>query len=196
MPNSVSTLPATQAHYAQATLGGGCFWCIESAFKQVEGIVDAQSGYAGGHIANPSYQQICSGNSGHAEVVRLTYDPAQISFAEILQIFFALHDPTQLNRQGNDIGPQYRSVIFCHDQQQQDTATTIIAQAEADQIWDAPVVTAVEPLTSYFAAEDYHRDYYENNPQQPYCAMVIGPKLAKFRQTFAKRLKQPGSISA
>ncbi|RAK00664.1 peptide-methionine (S)-S-oxide reductase MsrA [Aliidiomarina maris] len=190
------TETTSQVPLQHATLGGGCFWCIESAFKQVEGIIDAESGYAGGHVDNPTYQQVCNGNTGHAEVVRLAFDPALISYREILEIFFALHDPTQLNRQGNDIGPQYRSVIFFHDENQQAQAQTIIAQMTQEQTWPAPVVTAVEPLSSYFSAEDYHRDYYQNNPQQPYCAMVVGPKLAKFKQTFAKRLKQPKQASA
>lgn len=185
------TPPAVQLQHA--TLGGGCFWCIESAFKQVQGIVDAESGYAGGHIDNPSYQQVCNGTTGHAEVVRLTFDASQISYREILEIFFALHDPTQLNRQGNDVGPQYRSVIFFHDGEQQALANQIIAEMGTEGTWPEPVVTAVEPLSNYFEAEQYHRDYYENNPQQPYCAMVVGPKLAKFKQTFAKRLKQPST---
>lgn len=191
-----STESNSQAHIQHATLGGGCFWCIESAFKQVEGIIDAESGYAGGHVDKPTYQDICNGTSGHAEVVRLTYDANHISFREILEILFALHDPTQLNRQGNDVGPQYRSVIFYHDDTQFAEAQQIIAEMEADQTWPAPVVTAVEPLTNYFVAEAYHRDYYERNPQQPYCAMVVGPKLAKFKQTFASRLKQPARASA
>lgn len=191
-----STESHPQAHIQHATLGGGCFWCIESAFKQVEGIIDAESGYAGGHVDRPTYQHICNGDSGHAEVVKLTYDAGQISFREILEIFFALHDPTQLNRQGNDVGPQYRSVIFYHDEAQYAEALQIIAEMEADQTWPAPVVTVVEPLHNYFVAEDYHRDYYERNPQQPYCAMVVGPKLAKFKQTFASRLKRPTQASA
>lgn len=176
--------------YHQATLGGGCFWCIESAFRQVQGIIEVESGYAGGHVDQPTYQQVCNGNTGHAEVVRLTFDADQISYDEILQILFALHDPTQLNRQGNDVGPQYRSVIFYHDESQQRAATQIIAEMEDDNTWPDPVVTAVEPTNNYFRAEDYHRDYYEKNPQQPYCAMVVGPKLAKFKQTFASRLKK------
>lgn len=191
-----STHTAPQAHIQHATLGGGCFWCIESAFKQVQGIIDAESGYAGGHCDNPTYQQVCNGDSGHAEVVRLTFDPQQISYREILEIFFALHDPTQLNRQGNDVGPQYRSVIYYHDDAQFAQAQQIIAEMEEDNTWPGPIVTAVEPINNYFAAESYHRDYYENNPQQPYCAMVVGPKLAKFKQTFAKRLKHPTQASA
>lgn len=190
------TETTSQVQLQHATLGGGCFWCIESAFKQVQGIVDAESGYAGGHVGNPTYQQVCNGTTGHAEVVQLTFDASQISYREILEIFFALHDPTQLNRQGNDIGPQYRSVIFFHDEAQQTEATQIINEMTADNTWPEPVVTAVEPLSNYYEAEQYHRDYYENNPQQPYCAMVVGPKLAKFKQTFAKRLKRPTSASA
>lgn len=181
------TSPAVQLQHA--TLGGGCFWCIESAFKQVQGILDAESGYAGGHLANPTYEQVCNGTTGHAEVVRLAFDPNQISYREILEILFALHDPTQLNRQGNDIGPQYRSAIFTHDDQQHEVATAIIAEMEQDKTWAEPIVTIVEPLSNYYPAEAYHRDYYANNPQQPYCAMVVGPKLAKFKQTFASRLK-------
>ncbi|RUO29833.1 peptide-methionine (S)-S-oxide reductase [Aliidiomarina sedimenti] len=196
MTDLVSSNSSDTPDLAHATLGGGCFWCIESAFKEVQGIIDAESGYAGGHIENPSYQQVCNGDSGHAEVVRLSYNPNQISYRELLEIFFALHDPTQLNRQGNDIGTQYRSVIFVHDQQQRSEAEAIIAEMGADQTWPDPVVTEVAPLPVYYPAEQYHKDYYANNPQQPYCAMVVGPKLAKFKQTFAKRLKQPDSASA
>lgn len=189
-----STAVNTALEYA--TLGGGCFWCLESAFNQVQGVVQADSGYAGGHISEPTYEQVCQGDTGHAEVVRLAFDPAQISYREVLEIFFALHDPTQLNRQGNDIGPQYRSVIFTHNDSQAAQAQAIIDEMTADQTWPKPVVTAVEPVHHYFDAEQYHKDYYANNPQQPYCAMVVGPKLAKFKQTFAKRLKQPDSASA
>lgn len=185
--SNTETTPSVQLQHA--TLGGGCFWCIESAFKQVQGILDAESGYAGGQLESPTYEQVCNGTTGHAEVVRLTFDSSQISYREILEILFALHDPTQLNRQGNDIGPQYRSVIFAHDEQQQQAARAIIAEMEQDNTWPNPIVTAVEPLSSYYPAEAYHRDYFENNPQQPYCAMVVGPKLAKFKQTFASRLK-------
>ncbi|RUO26448.1 peptide-methionine (S)-S-oxide reductase [Aliidiomarina minuta] len=172
-----------------ATLGGGCFWCLESAFAQVEGIIQAESGYAGGHVANPTYQDICTGESGHAEVVRLTYDPQLINYRDILEIYFSLHDPTQLDRQGNDIGPQYRSVIFFHNDEQCNQAASIIAEMSADNTWPEPVVTAVEEVSNYYPAEAYHRSYYENNSQQPYCAMVVGPKLAKFKQNFANRLK-------
>lgn len=184
-----STPPTSQDSLHYATLGGGCFWCLESAFKQLQGVFDVESGYAGGTLANPTYEQVCNGDTGHAEVVRLAFDPQQISYRDILEIFFTLHDPTQLNRQGNDIGPQYRSVIFYHDDTQAALAQDIIAEMEDDATWPAPVVTAVEALNNYYTAEGYHRDYYEKNSQQPYCAMVVGPKLAKFKQTFSQRLK-------
>lgn len=172
-----------------ATLGGGCFWCIESAFNQIEGVILAESGYAGGHVDNPSYEQVCDGNTGHVEVVQITFDSNVISYREILEIFFALHDPTQLNRQGNDVGTQYRSVVFYHDEQQQEQAHAIISEMTANAMWPAPIVTAVEPLTNYFAAEAYHQDYFTNNPQNQYCNFVVAPKLAKFKQTFSRRLK-------
>lgn len=184
---AVNTTQAPQ--YQTATLGGGCFWCLDSAFSQVNGVVHTESGYAGGHMPDPTYRQICTGTSGHAEVVRLTFDPAIISYREILEIFFALHDPTQLNRQGNDVGPQYRSVIFFHDHSQRDEAASLIAQMTADETWPEPVVTAVEEVSSYHPAEEYHNGYYEKNSDQPYCAMVISPKLAKFKATFARHLK-------
>ncbi len=174
---------------ASATLAGGCFWCIESAFNQVQGIELATSGYAGGEVDSPTYEQVCKGDTGHAEVVRLTYYPDQISYREILEIFFALHDPTQLNRQGNDVGTQYRSAIFYHDDEQKAEAEKIIAEITEEQIWPNPVVTEVTPLNNYFAAEDYHQSYFKNNPQNQYCAMVVAPKLAKFKKTFAQRLR-------
>ncbi|MFS1701904.1 peptide-methionine (S)-S-oxide reductase MsrA [Alteromonas sp. AMM-1] len=174
---------------ASATLAGGCFWCIESAFNQVQGIKLATSGYANGHLDSPTYEQVCKGDTGHAEVVRLEYFPDQISYREILEIFFALHDPTQLNRQGNDIGTQYRSGIFYHDDEQKAEAEKIIAEITVENIWPNPVVTEVTPLNNYFAAEDYHQSYFKNNPQNQYCAMVVAPKLAKFKKTFAQRLR-------
>ena len=170
-------------------LAGGCFWCTEAVFRDVAGVSEVESGYIGGNVPDPTYRQVCSGETGHAEAIRVRFDPEEIALADIFDIFMATHDPTQLNRQGNDIGPQYRSVIFYHNASQQAEANTIIAEMEADNTWPAPVVTAVEPVNSYYPAEQYHRDYYENNPQQPYCAMVVGPKLAKFKQTFANRLK-------
>jgi peptide-methionine (S)-S-oxide reductase len=176
------------ANIQSATLAGGCFWCLESAFNSVEGVVSAYSGYAGGHLPNPSYEQVCSGNTGHAEVVRINFDPEVISFREILEIFFALHNPTQLNRQGNDIGSQYRSAIFYHDDAQQQQSKAIINEITEQAIWPDPVVTEVVPLADYYQGEDYHQDYFTKNPQNQYCTMVVAPKLAKFKKTFASRL--------
>lgn len=177
------------ANIQQATIAGGCFWCIESAFNQVNGVVSALSGYAGGETLDPTYEQVCSGNTGHAEVVRIEFDADQTSYRDILEIFFALHDPTQLNRQGNDVGTQYRSAIFYHDDQQKQAAQKIIAEITEQQIWDEPVVTEVVPLNNYYEAEAYHQDYFNNNPQNTYCNMVVAPKLAKFKQKFASKLK-------
>lgn len=174
---------------ALATLAGGCFWCIESAFSQVRGVELATPGYAGGHDLSPTYESVCKGSTGHAEVVRVEFDDSAISFREILEIFFALHDPTQLNRQGNDIGTQYRSAIFYHDESQKLTAEQIITEMTTDEMWPEPVVTQVTALTNYHQAEAYHRDYFNNNPQNQYCAMVVGPKLVKFKKTFAAKLK-------
>ncbi len=172
-----------------ATLGGGCFWCIESAFNSVDGVISAVSGYAGGSVKDPSYEQVCKGDTGHAEVVQVTFDPAKIQYREILEIFFALHDPTQLNRQGNDVGTQYRSAVFYHDDEQRHQAEAIIEEIIRDEIWPDPVVTEVTPLTDFYPAEDYHQNYFKNNPQNQYCAMVVAPKLAKFKKTFASRLR-------
>ncbi|MDT0596537.1 peptide-methionine (S)-S-oxide reductase MsrA [Glaciecola petra] len=172
------------------TLGGGCFWCIETAFNSVEGIINAFSGYANGHSNNaPSYELVCSGDTGFNEVVQVTFDNEIISLREVLEIFFALHDPTQLNRQGNDTGTQYRSGIYYHNDKQKLAAETIVKEIVDTEIWPNPVVTEIEPLKVYFQAEDYHQDYFSNNPQNMYCNMVVAPKLAKFKQTFAKRLK-------
>lgn len=177
------------ANVQQATLAGGCFWCLESALNQVEGVESALSGYAGGQTDNPSYEQVCTGNTGHAEVVRVNFDADVLSYRELLEIFFALHDPTQLNRQGNDIGTQYRSAIFYHDDAQKQAAEQIIEEMENDEVWDAPIVTEVTPINNYYQAEDYHQDYFNNNPQNTYCNMVVAPKLKKFKQTFASKLK-------
>lgn len=173
----------------EATIAGGCFWCIEAAFNSLVGIVEAMSGYAGGESKNPTYEQICSGKTGHAEVVRLVFDEQHISYREILEIFFTLHDPTQLNRQGNDIGTQYRSAIFFHDEEQRITAQAIIDEMTQNQVWDAPVVTEVTELFNYSEAEGYHQEYAKNNPQNQYCNFVVMPKLAKFRKTFSSKLK-------
>ncbi len=172
-----------------ATLAGGCFWCIESAFNSVDGVVSAFSGYAGGHTENPSYKAVCTGETGHAEVVQVTFDANSISYREILEIFFALHNPTQLNRQGNDVGTQYRSAVFYHDEDQKAQAEAIIEEITKEEIWPDPVVTEVVEINNYYQAEDYHQDYFKNNPQNQYCSMVVAPKLAKFKKTFAARLK-------
>lgn len=173
----------------QATLAGGCFWCIESAFNSVEGVKSAYAAYAGGHKDNPTYEQVCKGDTGHAEAVRINFDPEKISYRDILEIFFALHNPTELNRQGNDVGPQYRSGIFYHDSDQKQQAEQIIAEVVEQQIWPDPVVTEVIEINNYYQAEDYHQDYFSNNPENRYCNMVVAPKLAKFKQKFASKLK-------
>ena len=178
------------ANIQQATLAGGCFWCIESAFNSVEGVQRALSGYAGGHTDNPTYEAVCKGDTGHAEVVRVNFDADVISYREILEIFFALHDPTQVNRQGNDVGTQYRGAIFYHDDEQKAQAEAIIKEIEDEQIWPDPVVTEVVALNNYHEAEAYHQEYFKNNPQNQYCAMVVAPKLAKFKKTFAQRLRK------
>ncbi|WP_421132452.1 peptide-methionine (S)-S-oxide reductase MsrA [Alteromonas sp. A079] len=177
------------ANLQVATLGGGCFWCIESAFNSVDGVVKALSGYAGGDAPSPTYEAVCSGTTGHVEVVQVTFDADKISYREVLEIFFALHDPTQVNRQGNDVGTQYRSAIFYHDDAQKVAAEAIIAEIEQEEIWPNPVVTEVTALNNYHEAEAYHQDYFKNNPQNQYCSMVVAPKLAKFKKTFASRLR-------
>ena len=172
-----------------ATLAGGCFWCIESAFNSVKGIVTAESGYMGGYNENPTYADICTGTSGHAEVVRLAFDPQVISYREILEIFFTLHNPTHLNRQGNDVGTQYRSEIFTHDIEQQSMALAMIDNITQAQLFDDPIVTKVNPAVTYYSGEDYHQEYFKNNPGNPYCQMVVLPKLTKFREVFISKLK-------
>ncbi len=171
-----------------ATLGGGCFWCLEAVFEELEGVVDVESGYSGGTAASPSYRQVCGGDTGHAEVVRIEFDPARIGYHEILEVFFAVHDPTTPNRQGNDVGTQYRSVIFHHGPEQQRVAAEVIAEAQA--AWGRPIVTQLEPAPAYYRAEDYHQEYFRHNPSQGYCMAVIEPKLQKFRKTFARRRRQ------
>jgi peptide-methionine (S)-S-oxide reductase len=171
-----------------AVLGGGCFWCLEAVYQQLKGVQHVESGYTGGHVQNPTYEQVCNGDTGHAEVVKLSFDPALISFREILEVFFTIHDPTTLNRQGNDVGTQYRSVIYYNSPQQQDTAKHIIA--EMALVWDAPIVTELSPTETYYKAEDYHQNYFQQHPFQGYCAFVVAPKLAKFREVFAAKSKQ------
>lgn len=174
-----------------ATLGGGCFWCVEAVYQDVKGVERVVSGYAGGHVENPTYQQVCTGRTGHAEVAQITFDPDVISYEEILYIFWRVHDPTTLNRQGNDVGPQYRSAIFYHNEKQKETAERSLAEAEAAKVWPNPIVTEIAPLDTFYEAEDYHQNYYRNNPYQPYCLYVIDPKVRKFRKSFQERLKEP-----
>ena len=172
-----------------ATLGGGCFWCIESAFNNIEGVKRAVSGYSGGKIDNPTYEQICSGTTEHAEVVQVEFDPELVSYQQLLTMFFQLHDPTQLNRQGNDIGTQYRSVIFYHSEQQQQQAIHLIQTLNQQDIWPAAIVTQIDEATKFYSAESYHQGYVENNPNQPYCQFLIQPKLQKFKEMFSDYLK-------
>lgn len=174
----------------QATLGGGCFWCLEAVYDQLKGVESVESGYSGGHVENPTYRQVCNKTTGHAEVVRVTFDNEVLSFAELLDVFFTIHDPTTLNRQGNDVGPQYRSAIFYHSDEQKATSEAKIAEFNAADIWDNDIVTEVAPLTNYYEAEDYHQEYFENNPNAGYCRVVVAPKVAKFRKKFTDRLKK------
>ena len=173
----------------QATLAGGCFWCIEAAFNSLRGILKAESGYMGGDTENPTYKQVCEENTGHAEVVQLTFDTNIISYREILEIFFTLHDPTQLNRQGNDIGTQYRSAIFFHDENQKQLADDIIDEINNSGVWPSDIVTEVAAKSHFYCGEDYHQEYFNNNPDNQYCQAVVSPKLAKFRKTFIQKLK-------
>jgi peptide-methionine (S)-S-oxide reductase len=172
-----------------ATLAGGCFWCLEAVFDNLVGVTDVVSGYAGGSTVNPTYQQVCTGTTNHAEVVQIQFDPAIISYKELLEVFFSIHDPTTLNRQGADIGTQYRSVIYFHSPEQKETALQIVRELTEEKIWDAPIVTEIVPLDTFYPAEDYHQEYFARNPGQGYCQMVVAPKVAKFRKKFASRLK-------
>ena len=172
-----------------ATLGGGCFWCLEAVYLGMEGVTSVRSGYMGGHIDNPSYHQVCTGKTGHAEVVQVDFDPAVTAFADILDVFFTIHDPTTPDRQGNDVGPQYRSAIFYHSEEQNKVAREKIADLTAARTWRDPIVTSVEPATRFWEAEAYHHDYYRNNRNQPYCLFVVGPKVDKFRQKFAGKAR-------
>lgn len=172
-----------------ATLGGGCFWCTEAVFDDLLGVTDVVSGYCNGHVKNPTYSQVCEGMTGHNEVVKVVFDSSVISYAEILHVFIAIHDPTSLNRQGNDRGTQYRSGIYVHSDEQEKIANDLIAKLEDDQLFDAPIVTEVVKAETFYPAEDYHQDYYKLNPNQGYCMAVVSPKLAKFRQKFVNKLK-------
>jgi peptide-methionine (S)-S-oxide reductase len=173
----------------EATFGAGCFWCIEACFNDLEGVISVTSGYAGGHVDQPTYKQVCEGTTGHAEVARIVYDDERISFDELLEVFWFVHDPTQLNRQGNDVGTQYRSVVFYHDDIQKELAQNYKNKLTEQQVWANPVVTEISPLTNFFAAEDYHNNYFALNPDQPYCSAVVRPKVEKFRKVFGDRLK-------
>ncbi len=173
-----------------ATLGGGCFWCLEAVFDDLKGVAAVESGYMGGHLKDPSYAQVCRGNSGHAEVVQVSFDPAVVSYREILEVFFVIHDPTTLNRQGNDAGPQYRSAIFYHSPEQQATAGQVLAELQAAGLWDRPIVTEVTAASEFYVAEGEHQEYYQRNPYQPYCMMVVLPKVVKFRKQFIAKLKK------
>lgn len=173
-----------------ATLGGGCFWCLEAVYDELRGVERVISGYTGGQLANPTYEQVCSGRTGHAEVVQVTFDPETISFGEILEVFFTIHDPTTLNRQGADVGSQYRSAIYFETPEQEHTARGVIAETAASGIWKNKIVTEVTPLGRFYPAEDYHQNYFERNPYQPYCQMVIAPKVAKARSHYLSRLKR------
>jgi len=173
-----------------ATLGGGCFWCLEAVFDSLTGVESVESGYSGGHLPDPGYEDICGGDTGHAEVVRVTFDPAIVSYADILDVFFVIHDPTTLNAQGNDIGTQYRSVIYFHTPEQQLAAAATIRRLTEAQAYSRPIVTEVAPAPHFYMAEPYHQEYFEHNPRQPYCQYVVAPKVAKFRQKFAARVKK------
>ena len=181
---------AQNMNLEKATFGEGCFWCTEAIFERVEGVHSVVSGYAGGTVKNPTYKQVCDGNTGHAEVIQISYDPKVVSYDELLEIFFKTHDPTTLNRQGADVGAQYRSVIFYHNEEQKKKAEYYKTELDKSGAWDNPIVTEISPLINFYPAEDYHQDYYENNPNQGYCAFVIGPKVEKFEKVFKNKLKE------
>jgi len=172
-----------------ATLGGGCFWCLDAIYRQLRGVERVESGYAGGTTPNPSYREVCGGRTGHAEVVQITFDPMEISYRDLLDVFFTIHDPTTKDRQGGDMGPQYRSVILTHSDEQARVAREAIADVTAEKIWDDPIVTEIVPFTKFYPAEDYHQDYFANNARQPYCQIVIAPKVAKFRRKFLEKMR-------
>ncbi|WP_322495196.1 peptide-methionine (S)-S-oxide reductase MsrA [Chloroflexus sp.] len=171
-----------------ATLAGGCFWCLEAVYDQVIGVQDVVSGYTGGHVPNPTYRQVCDGDTGHAEAVQIRFDPSQISYRELLEIFFSIHDPTTLNRQGADVGTQYRSAIFYHSDEQRQIAEQLVRELSEQQVFRAPIVTEIVPATTFYPAEDYHQEYFARNPYQPYCQFVVAPKVAKFHKLFATKV--------
>lgn len=197
--NSQSNLPMNADHSTpdtegleQATFGAGCFWCVEAVFEELKGVKSVEAGYSGGHVKNPSYKEVTTGNTGHAEVTRIAYDPSVISYEQLLEVFWHTHDPTTLNRQGYDVGPQYRSVIFYHNEEQKKIAKQSLEKTDASDLWKDPIVTEIQPLENYYRAENYHQDYYANNPNAGYCQVVIAPKLKKFRKDFSHLLKDSG----
>jgi len=185
----VEIMTTTDQDRAIATFGGGCFWCVEAVFQSLKGVEKVVSGYAGGDVSNPTYKQICTGTTGHAEVAQITFDSQQISYADLLEVFWHTHDPTTLNRQGADVGTQYRSVIFFHDDEQREIATQSRTEIDASNLWSNPVVTEISPAPTFYPAEDYHQNYYRNNPAQPYCIVVISPKMKKLKKSFQDQLK-------
>jgi len=172
-----------------ATLAGGCFWCLEAVYQEMEGVLQVESGYAGGHTVNPTYEEVCSGMTGHAEAVQVQFDPDVTSYRDILEVFFAIHDPTTLNRQGNDIGSQYRSAIFWHDERQRAAAEELIRELDSEKIWQSPIVTELLPAAGFYRAEQYHQNYFREHPAQPYCVFSVAPKVRKFRQKFSKKAR-------
>jgi len=186
----MTTNPSSAATFETTILGGGCFWCLEAVFDDLAGVQSVESGYAGGNRPDPSYDEVCGGGTGHAEVVRVTFDPAALAFRDVLTVFFTIHDPTTRNRQGNDVGTQYRSVVFCQTPEQRATAEAVITELTAAKLWRDPIVTEIAGAAPFFAAEDYHQEYYARNGGQPYCQVVVAPKVAKFRKHFGERLKR------
>ncbi len=191
MAQSGSNNQTVEQRIETATLAGGCFWCLEAALERLQGVVRVIPGYTGGQAANPSYRDVCTGTTGHAEAIQITFDPAVISFRELLEVFFSIHDPTTLNYQGNDVGTQYRSAIFYHTPEQKAEAERIIGELTASGVWPQPIVTEIKPLAEFYPAEEYHHQYYRQNPEQGYCQVVIAPKLDKFRQKYAAKLREP-----
>ncbi len=190
-PSQAETKPTTMSEeYKKATFGGGCFWCTEAVFQRVQGVKQVVSGYAGGHVENPTYRQVTTGTTGHAEVIQVTYDPSEVAYEKLLEIFFRTHNPTTLNRQGNDIGPQYRSIILYEDSEQKDLAGSVKKELDSAEIWDDPIVTEIKPLDIFYEAEDYHQDYFNRNSDQAYCQVMIVPKIEKFKKLFEDRVAQ------
>lgn len=187
----MSAIPSSSSSSRLATFGSGCFWCTQAVFQRLAGVEKVISGYSGGHIDHPTYEQVCTGTTGHAESIQITYDPSKISYDQLLEVFWKMHDPTTKNRQGNDVGPQYRSVIFYHDEEQKRLAESYKSKLESEHIWNHPIVTEIVPYTKFWPAEDYHQNYYEKHPTQGYCSLVITPKIDKFRKIFKDRLKTP-----